>query len=80
MRTPDFDEDGGSSRGESGRGWSVVLVLALWLAAVLFAAQFAVASAQELEPQASALGWILVVILLLGGMAIWGTSLLNHQD
>ena len=50
------------------------LALALWLAGVGFCAQFAVASAQELEPQASLLGWTLVGILLAGGMAVWAAT------
>lgn len=53
-------------------GWLVVL---LWLAATALCAQFALASADELEPQAAFLGWVLVSILLVGGLGVWSGSL-----
>ena len=43
-------------------GWLVLL--GVWI-------QFSVASVQELEPQAAALGTIVVAILLLGGLTVW---------
>ncbi len=48
------------------------LALALWAGAILFCAQFALASGDELEPQAAVLGWVLVAILTLGGLAMAG--------
>lgn len=45
--------------------------LALWAGAIAFCAQFALASAAELESQAAVLGWVLVAILFVGGIAVW---------
>ncbi len=62
-------EGGGRSRRLAWYQWAG---LALWIAAMAFCVQFALASAQELEGQATILGWVLVAILLLGGLAVWG--------
>jgi hypothetical protein len=56
----------------SRRGWAALLI---WFAAVAFCVQFALASAAELEPQAASLGWILVLILLAGGLGVRIASL-----
>lgn len=47
------------------------LGLALWGGAVVFWTQFALASGEELELQPAFLGWTIVAILLLGGLAFW---------
>ncbi len=55
--------------------------LPLWLGMTAFFAQFALASADELEPQASILGWFLVIILLVGGLTFWIAKLhSNHRQ
>lgn len=54
--------------------WRQWAVLALWGGAILFWIQFAIASWQELEPQASFLGWTIVGILVIGGLAFFGAQ------
>jgi hypothetical protein len=80
MRPSDLHDGKRHGRDDRRLPWSRVLAAALWLTSILFVAQFALASARELEPQASALGWLLVAILLLAGLAVWGTDLLSRQD
>lgn len=57
--------------------WTATL---LWAGAVLFCVQFALASAAELEPQAAVMGWMLVAILVAGGVAAWAMHLLNDTS
>ncbi len=58
--------------------WQEWAGMALWIGAIVFCVQFAIASAQELEPQASQMGWMLVAILLVGGLAFWGACFQNR--
>lgn len=46
----------------------------LWVLSIGFWTQFAIASGRELEPQAAVLGWILVAMLMLGGLTVWAAN------
>jgi hypothetical protein len=76
--TTNRDSDKGSSDPPGGwlpssrAGW---IALCLWLGAIALFVQFSFASAQELESQAALLGWILVVMLVVGGLTVWSANL-----
>ena len=66
------DQNERKTRPSGGLGWMGRLGLGLWLGALAFCLQFALASASELEPQAATMGWILTAILFVFGLAVWG--------
>jgi hypothetical protein len=51
--------------------------LGLWLGTIAFCAQFALASAAELEAQATVMGWMLVAIVFGAGLSLLGDIYLN---
>lgn len=53
------------------RPWLEWILWTVWLAFELVVLQNAVASAQELEPRASMIFWILFAVLLVGGAIVW---------
>ena len=55
-------------------------MLALWLGAIAFCVQFALASASELEPQAAIMGWMLAAIVAGSGLAVAGTYLYHPRS
>lgn len=83
MKTPRGDDsrpgqpaEPGQSRGvrRSRRlafGWKGTALLVAWALMLVLWIQFAVASLDELEPQAAGLGAIVVAILFLGGALVW---------
>jgi hypothetical protein len=54
--------------------------LGLWIGLIAFCAQFALASAAELEPQAAVMGWMLVAIVLGAGISLFGAIHLNRPN
>ncbi|MHB1006808.1 MAG: hypothetical protein ACYC3S_14360 [Chloroflexota bacterium] len=79
---PPADTNRGThSREERGTArWLERVCLALWLGAVAFFVQFALASTAELEPQAAVMGWMFVVILLAGGGSVIGARRLDRGE
>ena len=53
------------------RPWYEWLLWALWVVAEVFIAQNAIASSQELEPQAALIFWVTFAVLLVGGAIVW---------
>lgn len=53
------------------RPWYESLLWVVWLFALVFIAQNAIASRGELEPRAEMLFWISFVVLLIVGGVVW---------
>jgi len=53
------------------RPWYAWLLWAIWLLAELFTLQNAIASGNELEPQAATIFWVIFFILLIAGGVVW---------
>jgi hypothetical protein len=58
--------------------WWTLGALGLWLGIIAFCAQFALASAAELESQATVMGWMLVSIVFGAGLSLFGAVHLNR--
>ncbi len=58
--------------------WLGRCVAAVWLLAVALWVQFAVASVEEKEPQAVALGAIVAAMLIVVGLTLWGAKRRTH--
>lgn len=57
--------------------WLGRVTAVAWLLIIVLWAQFAIASAEEKEPQAVALGAIVAVMLFTAGLTIWGARRRN---
>lgn len=53
------------------RPWYEWLAWAIWLFALVFTFQNAIASGAEYEPQAAAIFWGTAIVLLIGGVVVW---------
>jgi len=53
------------------RPWYEWILWAVWLFALVFLVQNAVASGHELEARAAAIFWVMFVVFLLGGGVVW---------
>jgi hypothetical protein len=53
------------------RPWFEWMLWAMWAVFECFLLQNAVASAQEFEPRASTIFWILFAVFLAGGLIVW---------
>ena len=62
-----------------GLAWHEWAAVALWLGAIAFCIQFALASGAEMEPHAAVMGWMLVALLAGGGLSVLAASHLNRQ-
>jgi hypothetical protein len=53
------------------RPWYEWLIWGIWFVALVFIAQNAITSSQELEPTAAMLFWMMFGVLFIGGAIIW---------
>lgn len=53
------------------RPWYSWLLAAIWVVVEVFLLQNAIASSQELEPQAALIFWISFAVLLVVGLVVW---------
>lgn len=53
------------------RAWYVWLLWAAWFALLVFTAQNALASGQEMEARAATIFWITFAVLLIAGGVVW---------
>lgn len=53
------------------RAWYAWLGWIAWFALLVFLAQNAIGSSQEIEPRATAIFWISFAVVLIGGGVVW---------